>query len=60
VVDRVVAVLAADDLVVEPSAAVEALPAYALGVGRTVHDGAPVLLVALPELPGAGTDADRG
>jgi chemotaxis signal transduction protein len=60
VVDRVVAVLAADDLVVEPSAAVEALPAYALGVGRTVQDGAPVLLVALPELPGAGAEAGRG
>jgi chemotaxis signal transduction protein len=55
VVDRVVRVLGADDLVVEPSAAVEALPAYAHGVGRTVDDATPVLLVALPELAGAAT-----
>jgi chemotaxis signal transduction protein len=53
VVDRVVRVLAVDDLVVETSAAVEALPAYAHGVGRTVDDATPVLLVALPDLPGA-------
>jgi chemotaxis signal transduction protein len=53
VVDRVVTVLSPDDLVVEPSAATEALPEYAHGVGRTVEAGTPVLLVALPVLPGA-------
>ncbi len=50
VVDRVVTVLGAEDLLIEPGAAVEALPAYAHGVGRTAVGDLPVLLVTLPDL----------
>ena len=61
VVDRVVTVLGAEDVLIEPGAAVEALPAYAHGVGRTAVGDVPVLLVTLPDLseaePAGPTDA---
>lgn len=52
VVDRVTAVVASTDLVAQ-EADDRALPSYAVGVLRPSTGGAPVLLVALPEVAAA-------
>jgi len=49
VVDRVVSVSSARELVPEPDGLPDVLPAYAQGVLRPVDGGPPVLLVALPD-----------
>jgi chemotaxis signal transduction protein len=48
VVDRVVAVLSADEIEVEQAEASPALPPTALAVLRVVATGQPVILIALP------------
>ena len=49
VVDRVVSVSSARELVPEPDGLPDVLPAYAQGVLRPVDGGTPVLLVGLPD-----------
>jgi chemotaxis signal transduction protein len=50
VVDRVLAVRRADELVAEPDAMADLLPPHATGVLRAVDGSGHLLLVAMPEL----------
>jgi chemotaxis signal transduction protein len=59
VVDRVLAVLAARDVVAESDEVPAALPAYARAVLRHVDGGEPVLLVSLPDAGELATDVLR-
>jgi len=59
VVDRVISVLSARDLVLETGAVPDALPSYARGVLRPVAGGAPVLLIGMPDAAELELDAQR-
>jgi len=59
VVDRVVAVQSALELVPEHEDVPDALPSYARGVLRPAEGGAPVLLVAMPDAAELQADAAR-
>ena len=60
VVDRVVAVTAAGDLVPETEDVPDTLPSWTRGVVRPVGGGDPVVVVALPDAAGIEADASRG